>query len=491
MINNRLKLLLVGNHRDHLEPLKSLLFDTLPEHHLCIASNAEQGLALAQIEDPDLIIVDVALPEMEAFKICQKLKADQGFMSIPVVFLTAPETDQTSLAKAFDAGADALLCLPIDPFSFKTQVRAMARLKAANLKADAAVAAKDFLANIINNMGQPVFVKDEQHRFLLVNDAFCTLFDLNREQIIGKTLAENVPLNEHERITKIDKKVLSDGKMSIVEESLTVHEHVSMLFLTTKTRYINKNGEKFLVVVVQDITQQKKAEAESHSKDIQFKKLSDNIPDLIFQFTRRLDGSYCVPIASKGIENIFGCTPEDVKEDFTAIAQVLHPDDSARVINEIEYSAKHLTYFICEFRVQIPGRDIQWILSRSKPEKLPDGSITWFGFNVDITKQKFTEQKLQEYQQRLEQVIDLKTDELQTSERHFRHLVEGVKQDYFFFTIGPEGVLTYLSPSAETFFGQDMDKLLGKSGNELLHLENEGPLYHGDLGVGEQDPPPF
>ncbi|MFN3299354.1 MAG: PAS domain S-box protein [Sediminibacterium sp.] len=126
---------------------------------------------------------------------------------------------------------------------------------------------------------------------------------------------------------------------------------------------------------------------EKYSED-EFRKLSKHLPDLIYQFTRRTDGSYFVPIASKGIENIFGCTPEDVKDSFDAIAKVIHPEDLERVIDKIEYCATHLTEFEIEFRVCIPGKPTQWILSRSTPEKLPDGSITAYGFNANITEQK-------------------------------------------------------------------------------------------------------
>ena len=141
-------------------------------------------------------------------------------------------------------------------------------------------------------------------------------------------------------------------------------------------------------------TNEKKNEEILYKKDIQFRKLLENVPDLVFQFTRKADGTYCVPIASEGIRNIFGCTPADVIDDFAPIARVIHPDDIARVISDIEYSAEHLTYFTCEFRVHVPDKEIQWIYSRSAPEKLPDGSITWFGFNADITKRKLAEEKI-------------------------------------------------------------------------------------------------
>lgn len=157
----------------------------------------------------------------------------------------------------------------------------------------------------------------------------------------------------------------------------------------------DENGRIFKVQgAFQDISEKKIAEAKIREKDLQFRKLSANVPDLIFQFTRRPDGSYCVPIASEGIKNIFGCSPEDVIDDFTPISRVLFPEDAERVIRDIEYSADHLTYFTCEFRVLIPGKPVQWIFSRSTPEKLPDGSITWYGFNANITERKLAEEEL-------------------------------------------------------------------------------------------------
>ena len=89
-------------------------------------------------------------------------------------------------------------------------------------------------------------------------------------------------------------------------------------------------------------------------------------------------------------------------DDFTPIGRVIYSDDADRVISDIEYSAEHLTYFTCEFRVQIPGKEIQWIFSRSSPEKLPDGSVTWYGFNADITARKIAEDVVKENNSRLE-----------------------------------------------------------------------------------------
>lgn len=128
---------------------------------------------------------------------------------------------------------------------------------------------------ILNNMGDPVFVKDDQSRLILVNDAFCEIFKLPRSEIIGKTLAENVTPKEQEIFLKIDNKVLSDGIESIDEESLTINGGQALIISTRKSRFINSNGKKFLVGVIRDITERKKAEVVLKESETRFKELND------------------------------------------------------------------------------------------------------------------------------------------------------------------------------------------------------------------------
>ena len=213
----------------------------------------------------------------------------------------------------------------------------------------------------------------------------------------------------------------------------------------------DENGKIYKVQgAFQDISEKKMIEEKIREKDLQFRKLSANVPDMIYQFTRKPDGTYCVPIASEGIKNIFGCTSEDVLDDFTPIANVLYPDDAAQVIEDIEYSAKHLTYFTCEFRVKIPGKDIQWIYSRSTPEKLPDGSITWYGFSVDITERKKGEEALKE------------------SEENHRNLLQNLYA----------GVVVHAADSNILYANDHASKLLGLSTDQLMGKTAIDPAWH-------------
>lgn len=205
-----------------------------------------------------------------------------------------------------------------------------------------------------------------------------------------------------ERLSTALANTISTGKAYELElETVTHDKSHGWMWVRGEAEFDPEGKVTSLHGATQDITERKRMEEQLREEDIRFRKLSANVPDLIYQFTRRPDGSYFVPVASAGIKNIFGCSPEDVLEDFTAIGSVIFPEDAARVINDIEYSAKHLTPFTCEFRVQIPGKQIQWILSRSTPERLEDGSVTWYGFNADITERKKTEEEMLEISARL------------------------------------------------------------------------------------------
>ncbi|WP_299525558.1 ATP-binding protein [uncultured Lutibacter sp.] len=121
---------------------------------------------------------------------------------------------------------------------------------------------KKYLDNIINNIGDPIFVKDEHSRLLLVNEAFCKIFGLSKSEIIGKTLAEDVLPEEQENFLKIDRQVLKDGNENINEELLTARGSKTIIISTRKTRFIDNNGNRYLIGVIRNITKTKEKEIE-------------------------------------------------------------------------------------------------------------------------------------------------------------------------------------------------------------------------------------
>ena len=148
-----------------------------------------------------------------------------------------------------------------------------------------------YLENIINNIGDPVFVKDDQSRLILVNDSFCNLFSLDRDSMIGKTLAEEVPLDEQERFLSIDKEVIETGKENINEETFSVKGMQSKIISTRKSRFIDKNGNKILIGVIRDITDQKKDKKELLLYHNQLQKLVEQRTRELEEEVEKLDSA--------------------------------------------------------------------------------------------------------------------------------------------------------------------------------------------------------
>lgn len=77
------------------------------------AENGERGLSLARVESPDLILMDITLPEMDGWEAARQLKTDENTRHIPIIALTA-RVLMSDQAKAFEMGCDDYDTKPVD-----------------------------------------------------------------------------------------------------------------------------------------------------------------------------------------------------------------------------------------------------------------------------------------------------------------------------------------------------------------------------------------
>ena len=128
-----IKILVIDDIPDNLISLKAQITDAFPEAIIFIALNGAKGIELAVAEDPDVILLDIVMPGMDGYEVCQRMKANQQLSNIPVVFVTAIKGDKESRIRALECGAEALLTKPLDQSELIAQIRAMVKIKAANI----------------------------------------------------------------------------------------------------------------------------------------------------------------------------------------------------------------------------------------------------------------------------------------------------------------------------------------------------------------------
>jgi DNA-binding response OmpR family regulator len=96
------------------------------DFRVTLASRGEKGLYMARQNPPDLVILDIIMPEMDGYQVCRAMRADPALAHIPILFLTAKVKAQDKIA-GFNAGADDYLCKPFNVNELILRVQAILR----------------------------------------------------------------------------------------------------------------------------------------------------------------------------------------------------------------------------------------------------------------------------------------------------------------------------------------------------------------------------
>ena len=116
------KILLVDDESDILDFLSFNL--ELAEYSVKVASNGHEGVRIAKEFQPDLILLDMMMPEMDGIETCEKIRETEGLKDVVIAFLTARGEDYSQIA-GFDAGADDYILKPIKPKVLVSRVKAL------------------------------------------------------------------------------------------------------------------------------------------------------------------------------------------------------------------------------------------------------------------------------------------------------------------------------------------------------------------------------
>jgi PAS domain S-box-containing protein len=296
------------------------------------------------------------------------------------------------------------------------------------------------LDNFINNIGDPVFIKDDQSRLILVNDAFCTLFDLTRKNIIGKTLAEDVPPDERESFLRIDNEVLATGQENINEESLTVRGGQTRIISTRKTRCIDNKGKKVLVGILHDIT---------------YRKVTENLLKNTLEATT--DGIWTWDFVTEKMSfsskyyTMLGYEPNEFEPSFEKWIELIHPDDRKNTQEVItKYLETKSDDYENLFRMKSMNGDYRWIRSKGRVVEWNDTGepILMIGNHEDITERKQVEESLR----RSDLIINSTMDTVITTDI--------------------KGTITYANKAVKALYGYEPKELMGEQISILWREED-------------------
>jgi DNA-binding response OmpR family regulator len=119
--------LVVDDEPRNLQLVGKLLSDNLL-CDLCLAGSGGEALEIMESMTPDLVLLDVNMPEMNGYEVCTAIRAREESREIPVIFLTA-QRDTEHIVRGFDAGGSDYVCKPFESRELIARVRVQLELK--------------------------------------------------------------------------------------------------------------------------------------------------------------------------------------------------------------------------------------------------------------------------------------------------------------------------------------------------------------------------
>ncbi len=269
------KILVVDDSSDGIELAATLIRRNVGDVEIMTAETGSAGLELASRELPDLIVLDVCMPQPDGYEVCRRLKADPATADIPILMVSAVSTSAEQRSAGLDCGADGYLCRPCENTEFVLQVRALLKIKSQQdqlrahqkqLESDLRERTRELedsehqLRILFEQSPDAIFVEDLEGNVLDANAAACRLHGTDRCTLIGMNVLDLVPPAEREAVAETFPK-WSTNELEMYEgysyrfdgQSIPVEVRASRI------RYADQPA---LLLHVRDITQRRHMENE-------------------------------------------------------------------------------------------------------------------------------------------------------------------------------------------------------------------------------------
>ncbi|NWF66443.1 MAG: PAS domain S-box protein, partial [Campylobacterales bacterium] len=317
---------------------------------------------------------------------------------------------------------------------------------------------------IIDNDPNGIFVKDLNHNYIIVNHQMETIFNLKKEQIIGKCDFDLMDKDMAQDCMNAEKEVLIGLTKSAKLEKMIVVDGEGRHYLIQKN-IIHVENEKFILGVVMDITELKLTELKLKSQNTFLENILDSIPLPIYYKNTQSRFVKCNKsfLDFFEIDSIFDIVNKNFIPNCSAEFNILDKESDG----ELTKKGKIQTKF--EFQFEFSSKEnIDSIIYKSyyKSENL-SGII---GVIVDVTQHKKFENILKEFNEQLERQVEFEVSERLKTKNLLNQIIEATFDAII--VIDDEEKVKIWNKAAEIIFGYTKVEIIGKVLHEHIMPKN-------------------
>ena len=201
---NKAKILVADDIKQNVKLLRVIL--TASEFDVIEAYDGEEALEKAKSENPDLILLDIMMPKLTGYEVCQQLRANGTTKSIPIVMITALH-EMDDRIKGIEAGADDFISKPFNKTELLARVKALLRMRRIPAKEEET----NVLESILSGLEEGVVVTDGQWKITHINQTAKELLNIH------ETDTENLDLMQY--LSRMNLSLSTDTLTNIREKT--------------------------------------------------------------------------------------------------------------------------------------------------------------------------------------------------------------------------------------------------------------------------------
>jgi PAS domain S-box-containing protein len=322
------------------------------------AATGREALRLAK-EGPDLVILDVKLPDIGGFEVCRRIKADPTTATIPVLHLSATYVTDEAQATGLDGGADGYLVQPVDARVLVATVKALLRLGRAEEELNRIFALSPDLLCVAGLDGY----------FKRVNPAFEDTLGYTSQELLAKPFIKFVHPEDRAATSEEVARLSTDTSISYFENRV-LRKDDSYVWLAWKAVPVVEEG--LIYAAARDITETRQLEeALFEIREAERRRIARDLHDVVLQdLSGALQGLQATQVEAKGLEH-----NTDLKLELETLRAAMRGLRNA--IYDLRLEGRQTFVKAVEALVELnrqltPEREITLTVQAGFPPELPD-----------------------------------------------------------------------------------------------------------------------